>query len=320
MELKNSFCTIVTKDYLAWSLSLYNSITVFDKNIVLNVLVTDIDSVEDIEIPYPTHVNIVTLKQLNSLEIVKKLQEKYNVAPNILRWSLKPAFIYYLLAKYEKIIYSDSDIYYFNNFQFLFEKLNGNNVLLTPHWRSKDPEIDNPNFKLLFSGGLFNGGFIAVNNKAKHVMQFWAKNCLEICELNLAKGNFADQTHLNLLPIYFDKVKILKHRGCNIANWNQVECKRTIDNNGNVVINDDFPIVFIHFTKSTIMGILKGYDTLLYPFLKKYNHSLVKYGFENLIEKYTNEIKNTKNQPRDKPWVKFKKRIKNKLKKLIKRA
>jgi hypothetical protein len=39
-------------------------------------------------------------------------------------------------------------------------------------------------------------------------------------------GQFVDQTHLNLLPIYFDHVKILKHRGCNVANWKQVECRR----------------------------------------------------------------------------------------------
>ena len=319
MEItNNSFCTIVTKDYLAWSLTFYEAIRAFDDAVILNVLVTDVVSANEISIGLPVNVIVYTIEDVNKSDIAQKLHEKYKAQPNVLRWSFKPVFMSFLLTKFDKVIYSDSDIYYCNDYQFLFNELETNNVLLTPHWRSKDPEIDKSNFQLLFNGGLYNGGFVAANKKGKHILQFWAKNCLEICELNLSKGHFADQTHLNLLPIYFDNVKVLKHRGCNIANWNQIECKRTKNEKTNeVTIQHKYPIVFIHFTKSTIIGVIKGVDPLLAPYLAKFNTSIVNHGFENLIDKYTSELSIQRNKSVKKLQPTLIMKIKMKIKKII---
>lgn len=315
MEItNNSFCTIVTKDYLAWSLAFYDAIRVFNDTVILNVLVTDINTAKDISVHLPVNINIYTLEDVNKSDLAQKLQEKYKTQPNILRWSFKSVFMSFLLTKFDKVIYSDSDVYYCSDYQFLFDELNLNNVLLTPHWRSKDPEIDKSNFNLLFNDGLYNAGFVAANKKGRHILRFWAKNCYETCELDSKRGHFADQTHLNLLPIYFDNVKVLKHRGCNVANWNQIECKRTKNEITNdVTIQDKYPIVFIHFTKSTFVGIIKGVDPLLKPYSEKFNNNIVRYGFENLINKYTNELiaKQKKRQPT------LITRIKNKIKKVL---
>jgi hypothetical protein len=73
------------------------------------------------------------------------------------------------------------------------------------------------------------------------------------------------------MPIFFDGVYSLKHRGCNVANWNRLECRREKQVDGTVQINDQYPIVFIHFTKSTITGILTGEDASLMPYFKKFN-------------------------------------------------
>ena len=44
-------------------------------------------------------------------------------------------------------------------------------------------------------------------------------------------------------------------------------------------ILDKYPIVFIHFTSSTIKGIQGGEDHLLKHNLEEYNQKLLKYGW-----------------------------------------
>ena len=86
----------------------------------------------------------------------------------------------------------------------------------------------------------------------------------------------------------------MKHRGCNVANWNQIECKRTINSDTQeITINNTFPIVFIHFTNSTFKGIIQGEDALLKPYMQKYNALLVKNGFQDVVAKIETTISNT---------------------------
>ena len=47
-----------------------------------------------------------------------------------------------------------------------------------------------------------------------------------------------------------------------------------VEKDGQVCINGKDPVVFIHFTKSTIRGIVKGEDALLAPFLDIYRENL----------------------------------------------
>jgi hypothetical protein len=79
------------------------------------------------------------------------------------------------------------------------------------------------------------------------------------------------------MPVYFaDRVGIVNHKGCNVSNWNRVECKRTLVD-GKTLINEAFPIVFIHFTQATINYIVSGEDLLLKPHLESYLNTLSKY-------------------------------------------
>jgi hypothetical protein len=192
---------------------------------------------------------------------------------------MKAVFLNYLIehAEREKVIYADNDIYFFNDYNFLFDELDRNTVILMPHWRVCDPTVDPVNFFSLYTSGLYNAGCVGVNKNAVAALRWWAQACLYICEKDASKGQFDDQAHLNLLPIYFEDVAIIKHRGCNVANWNQVECER-VQKDGSVLINGKDPVVFIHFTRSTIRGILKGNDALLKPFLEEYRENVERYG------------------------------------------
>jgi hypothetical protein len=58
-----------------------------------------------------------------------------------------------------------------------------------------------------------------------------------------------------------------------------VECARTIGPDGSVSINGVHPIVFIHFTRSMIDGIVSGVDGALMPHLRIFRDRLLAAGF-----------------------------------------
>jgi len=275
-----TFCTISTLDHMPYVFTLYDSLKRYHADIALNVLIADAEPgcVKDSE-RFP-HMRLYGIDAVCRLGAGKKIFEKYHaLSMDTFRWAMKPVFLKYLIehAGCEKLVYVDNDIYFFDDYAFLFDEFNGSDVILTPHWRSSDPQADSTNFFTMYTSGLYNGGFVGVTRHALPALAWWASACLFVCEKNASQGQFVDQTHLNLLPIYFDRVKIIKHRGCNVANWNQVECRR-VQKDGTVLINGTDPIVFIHFTNSTIRGIVKGDDALLAPFLSIYRENLQHYG------------------------------------------
>lgn len=67
---------------------------------------------------------------------------------------------------------------------------------------------------------------------------------------------------------------MLRHRGCNVAGWNVQDSRRTLGPDGSILINDVWPLVFVHFNRFTIRAILNGTDPLLSPLLKVYEEVL----------------------------------------------
>jgi hypothetical protein len=316
----NAFCTIVDEHYVPFAKALSASIEQYDIKKQFFVLICNFE-------PKPEHEDGAGIQWMNLSDIMgsvlaKEIIHKYlhQSKKNELRWALKPVLIAWLLDNgLEKIIYTDCDIQFYSDYKFLFDELDKINVLLTPHWRSSDPLLDEFNFMQLYIYGLYNAGFVGVNSRSIEAMNWWARANLFICEVNSSKGQFVDQTHLNLLPVYFDGVEVLKHRGCNVAGWNLIECKRTLQENGSVLINDKWPVVFVHYSEATFYFIQHNQDPLLKPCLENYqmrvNNYAQKLGLKQLsLEQEKNNHSTTiKNQNNG-----FMYKIKNKLKSIIK--
>jgi hypothetical protein len=275
-----TFCTIITPDFLHYALALRESLLEYDSNIRLYILLSDVkeELKETVESKY-SDTYILFAKDLCEQGTAKAIWDKYYTTyTDGFRWSMKPILLQHLLLKSDKVVYVDCDIHFYNSYQFLFEELNSNNLLITPHWRSSDPFADEFNFNLLYTSGLYNGGFVGAKNKAIDALEWWAKANLFACEINQAQGRFVDQTHLNLLPIYFENIKVLHHRGCNVAGWNLIECKRTLHSDGQILINNTWPIVFVHYSEATLYFIRSGTDYLLQPYFETYQKRINNYG------------------------------------------
>ena len=278
--MAKTFCTIITADYYPFALALYKSIQKFDPDILLHVLVADNKPLPANAIPPPA-MRMMMARDLSGYSLVDSLYKKYaHIEMDFFRWSLKPVFISYLLEHgYEKLLYTDCDMFFFADYGFLFEQLDTSSVLLTPHWRTSDPLANRDSFLALFSSGIFTAGFIGANQKALPAMKWWSEACHFLMGAHPELGTHDDQRYLDIFPVYFEGTHIIRHRGCTVGAWHYEECKRELVN-GQVMINGKYPIVFIHFENMLVSQILKGHDKLLLPYLEEYKKVFEESGFQ----------------------------------------
>jgi len=169
-----------------------------------------------------------------------------------LRWRLKPYCLKeFLKVGYKRIIYVDNDIYFVKPFDFLFDDLSENGMLLTPHWRALHPlegieEI--VGFRNQLEDGYFNAGFIGVSEKGHAPLDYWIDACGWRCEKDRKTHLFVDQKYLDYVPLAFpDACKVVEHKGCNVACWNRHRNERE-DRNGEIFIDGKWPVIFTHLS------------------------------------------------------------------------
>src|SRR5258706_4960312 len=274
-----TFCTIITAGYFPKAVVLYKSIRAFNKEIDMHVLVSDNKPVTGPAID-SEGLKIINTSELAGYPLVESLYKKYaHINFDNFRWSMKPVFASYLLrAGYDKIIYMDCDMFFVNDYNFLLEELDKYDLLLTPHWNNTHPLVDKNSFLSNFTSGIFSAGFFGANQQALTALDWWSNACHFLMGEHMDKGVHDDQRYLDIFPVLFEKTKIIRHRGCNIGAWNYEESKRIIVN-GQVLINGQYPVIFIHFDEMLISTILKGHDEHLTPYLDKYREAFETSGY-----------------------------------------
>ncbi|MBN8688893.1 MAG: hypothetical protein J0M10_17905 [Chitinophagales bacterium] len=275
-----TYCTIINKSYLAFAYVLYQSLINHEPESHLQVLLID-DTMTIIPEEFahgPEYHNINSLMQE---PMTGKIKDKYAATnQNVFRWALKPVFMCYLLKKgFQKVIFTDPDMFFTGKHCFLFEELNEHAIMLSPHWGNVNPLRDEDGLFSVLRNGLYSAGFIAANQKGISTLEWWAEVCHFKMEKRQDLGLYDDQKYLNIVPLLEPTTVILRHPGCNLASINIETFKREIVET-RLRINGKYEPVFIHFTRDTITNILNRNDTLLKPFLEEYASSLAKFGIE----------------------------------------
>jgi len=270
--MSRAFCTITTASHLFKVYALHSSLQSFG-NDTLHTLVVDTKNTSAL----PPYHGIIyyTLSELKDKSLVNKLLGKYSRQDHI-RWCSKPLLLLHLLESIERVIYLDNDLFFYNSYDFLFDYLQTSAILLSPHWRIINPEWEQLWLITNFREGVYNAGFLGANQNAKKVLEWWAKACLYRCERNFYYGLFDDQKYLDLFPAMEPFTRVLHHKGCNVAGWNIDNCPR-VTAGGSVLIENKWPIVFIHYVNDTFYRIRIGQDPLLVPYFEKYLETLKKH-------------------------------------------
>lgn len=286
--MQKTFCTIITNSHLHFALALHESIVRFVDDVDFHVLIVDSFDFEGQNIPVNFH--IYRVNDLTETPVSQKIYDKYygkGKGLDTFRWSMKAVFMNHLLSgNSDSVIYLDADLFFFSDPTCFFDLLKHYNVLLSPVFRCSDPDLDYKDFFRHSLHGLYCAGFVGANRNGMAAMQWWADTCSKVCKKDLKIGSYDDQSHLNLMPVLFEKVHIMLHRGCNVASWNLISNPRSIVDN-KLILNGTHELIFVHFARDTIKGILNGNDPLLMPHLQEYNDALKRFkpNFD-LIEKF----------------------------------
>lgn len=267
--METTFCTIITKSHLRFALTLHMSYRKFG-NYQTKVLIVDGSEKDVSDYLYPG-VHYLFPGQIN-LERSKEVKNKYGhiKSSDYYRWSMKPVLMYYLLNQegYDRVIYVDSDLFFYQSPQFLIDLLEEHSILLTPHHHHSDPKIDETDFLRNFKHGHYNAGFVGASRRGLKALDWWAVACIYKMGRIPKLGIFDDQAYLNLMPVYFEKVFIVHHSGCNL-HVHSPEHPRSIIN-GQLLISNSYPLVFAHFRREYIRLILSGKDPLMQEKLEEY--------------------------------------------------
>lgn len=184
----------------------------------------------------------------------------------------------------EQVFYFDPDVALFAPVNDMVATLRepGTSILLTPHQLEPDNTDqairDNEIASLAF--GVFNLGFIAVraDDSGRRFAAWWAARLSKWCHDDRDSGLFTDQKWCNLIPCFFEGVRINRDAGCNVASWNLSRRRVEITRDGEILVNGT-PLKFYHFTKMGSFGEVMtqryaGSDTPIYEIWAWYKRAV----------------------------------------------
>lgn len=292
----NAIYTVCTYNHIGRALSLAESVGKYCLG--AKFIICLIDTVETDLIP--ADLELIMAKDMN-LSFLNEMCSKYS--PLELNSALKPYFGNYIFQKHnevEQVIFLDSDILLFDDLHPIYESLHTHSVVISPH--SLSPVSSGTDFddRVFLRSGIYNAGFFGLKRDAysQAFLDWWMDKLRNECFFDSKRGMFAEQLWLNLAPLYFDKVHIIKHLGCNVAYWNLHE--RTLsEDEGVYYVNKTYPLIFFHYSgasiscieENTISAHQKRYTFVnrpdVLPVFRQYVDSLRKHSFERYNQVYT---------------------------------
>ncbi|RAK59985.1 hypothetical protein DJ021_09305 [Phenylobacterium hankyongense] len=157
----------------------------------------------------------------------------------------------------DAVIYLDPDTALFSSLEPLERWLEDYDILLTPHLI--DPNVTTAaildNDLSASRTGIFNLGFVAVRTTGEgaRFAKWWNDRLLSYCYDDIPNGLFVDQRWCDHTPALFDKVKVIRDPGYNVASWNLSTRTVAVEKDGRITVNGA-PLRFWHFTKLGPLG------------------------------------------------------------------
>ena len=262
-ESSSAACTIVSPNYLAYARTLAASYLAQHPGHRFFVLI-----VANLTDPTPFAAEPFTAVVLPEigLEDLRGEAMKYEILE--LNTNVKPTLMKHLITRYtlERLVYLDPDIFVYAPLAPVFQALEANDAVLTPHLTTPVFDGKQPAEQDVLFNGTYNLGFIAVRGTRESlaILSWWERRCLDLGFSEGRTGLFVDQKWMNLAPGLFEHVAILRHPGCNMAYWNLND--RTLSGSVEApLVNDAYPLCFYHFS-----GIVPADPSLLSKHTNRY--------------------------------------------------
>jgi len=195
----------------------------------------------------------VWLFKLEDIEDDQLLAAKKDRIFHAYCWTLKPAFLCFIMNKFkdtEYYVHLDSDLCFFSDPKIIFEEDADASILLTHHRNSQ-------RFEHFYDiSGIYNTGFVGFKNNSagRNAAKYWREKCLENCPIkeDIENKIFGDQRYAEHFEDMFGGTHVVNNIGANAALWNITDYAVAKKDNG-VTLNS-VPLVFYHFSGFTIIS------------------------------------------------------------------
>lgn len=242
------YFTLCSNNYLSFALTLEKSVRKFipDAQFIIGLV-----DQKDQAIDYAkyTHAEVIPCFDLGYSEYDQMLKS-YNIIE--FNTAVKPFYFEYLFEKYpntNSIYYLDPDLFFYQSPMEMESYWGEAHIMLTPNQLYFPPKTTLGELASL-RHGVNNLGFIGVRRKQQGLefISWWKERLIEHCKIDKCRGIFVDQKWVDLAPLYFDKIKYIKHPGWNMAWWNFSE-RQLLKTDDTICVNShDFPLLFFHFS------------------------------------------------------------------------
>jgi hypothetical protein len=147
----------------------------------------------------------------------------FQYTPFELSCALKPFALQHVRDRgYTEIVYLDADMQLYRPLQAVFEALQTESIVLTPHLLRPYPDDgQQPGEDLFLIAGTFNAGLVAVRSDETGTafLTWWAQRLRTQCHQDMSGSFYVDQKWLSLAPGLFAGVHILRDPGYNAGHW-----------------------------------------------------------------------------------------------------
>jgi hypothetical protein len=242
--MNDIFCTYLDHNYLSRATVMIASLRRFMPDVRLYILSLS-DSctkmLRELNLP---NVEIVPLAAIEEAypELVAVKPERTLIE---YYFTLSPFLPHYLFGNTtaDRITYIDADLYFYTSPQPVLDSLADASVAITPHRFSFE-------YRNHVVFGLFNVAWISYRRSAEGLecLNTYKADCAAWCYDRLEDGRFGDQKYLDSWPSRYPSLKIITHKGVNLAIWNANGYM--IRTKNDLIMIDEDPLVFYHFAST----------------------------------------------------------------------
>ncbi|MFL0682747.1 MAG: hypothetical protein ACJLTB_05860 [Algoriphagus aquaeductus] len=246
--MSSIYFTLCSNNYLPFAISLGKSIRHFlpDSRIIIGL----VDQIH----PEIDYASLGDFEFLPCFDLGYPEFEFMLAGYNIIEFNtaVKPFYFEYIFSKYpdiDRIYYLDPDLCFYQSPKVMDQEWGESEILLTPNLIYTTSKPSTGELASL-RHGMYNLGFIGLKRGAEsfRLIQWWKERLKEYCRIDKCYGIFVDQKWMDLAPLFFEKIKSVKHPGWNMAWWNFSERKLIQTLEGYAVNQPETPLVFFHFS------------------------------------------------------------------------
>lgn len=270
-------------NYLTRGLALYYSLREHCQTFRIWVLCMDNDTFDTLLGMQLPGMRPISLEEFESGDKAL-LAAKQNRSRIEYYFTCTPSLLLFVLRQnpdIELITYLDADLFFFADPAPIFVEIDGYSIGIIGH---RFPE----KLRHLEEYGIYNVGWLSFrrDQDGHSCLNWWRERCIEWCHDRIEDGKFADQKYLDDWPERFYSVKVIQHKGANLAPWNldTYPLSQRLDK----IIVDDQKLLFFHFHN------LKQLEKRLYePNLRTYEIALSRTMRLHIYKPYIRVLRST---------------------------